>query len=100
MKIKNDDISQSSNSGTIKIERINTFDDKMFGESEKKTKIVLNSADLDAIKNYVQDITKNANPIGKIIDFLGDDIESMNKELQSWIRETRTYKDKYDEEVK
>ena len=72
----------------------------MFGESEKKTKIVLNSADLDAIKNYVQDITKNANPIGKIVDFLGDDIESMNKELQSWIRETRTYKDKYDEEVK
>jgi hypothetical protein len=42
----------------------------------------------------------NANPIGKIIDFLGDDIESMNKELQSWIKEAKSYQDKYDEEVR
>ncbi len=72
----------------------------MFGEAEKKSKMNFNVADLDAIKNFVQDITKNANPIGKIIDFLGDDVESMNKELQSWIRESKTYKDRYDEEVR
>jgi TRAF3-interacting protein 1 len=60
----------------------------------------LNVADLEAIKNYVQDITKNANPIGKIIDFLFDDIESMNKELQLWIKESKTYKERYDEEVR
>lgn len=62
--------------------------------------MTFNVADLDAIKNFVQDITKNANPIGKIIDIIGDDVESMNKELQSWIRESKTYKDRYDEEVR
>jgi len=48
----------------------------------------------------VQDISKNSNPIGKLLDFLGDDIESMNKELQSWIKESKNYKERLDEEVK
>ena len=42
----------------------------------------------------------NANPIGKIIDFIQDDIESMNKELQSWIKESKSYQDRYDDEIR
>ena len=48
----------------------------------------------------MQDISKNSNPIGKITNFLGDDIESMNKEMQTWIKESKTYKERLDEEVK
>ena len=36
----------------------------------------MNINDIESIKNYVQEISKNSNPIGKITNFLGDDIES------------------------
>jgi TRAF3-interacting protein 1 len=65
-----------------------------------KPKPAVNVTDLESIKNYVQEISRNANPIGKIIDFLPDDIDSMNKELASWIKEQKILKEKYDEEVK
>jgi len=104
MKTKDDDLSAASRSnnkeGTIKIEKINKFEDKLFGETEKNTKFVINIADLEAIKNFVQDITKNVNPTTKIVDFLYDDIESMNKELQSYVKESKTYKERHDEEVR
>ena len=70
------------------------------GVDSKVTKNTINVADLESIKNYVQEISRNANPIGKTIDFMQDDIESMNKELLSWIREGKQYKEKYEEEVK
>jgi len=69
------------------------------GES-KISKNTIKIADLESIKNYVQEISRNANPIGKTIDFMQDDIESMNKELLSWIREGKQYKEKYEEEIK
>ncbi len=72
----------------------------MISSDAKATKNTINVADLESIKNYVQEISRNANPIGKTIDFLQDDIESMNKELLSWIREGKQYKEKYEEEMK
>ena len=69
-------------------------------QAANKNRVNVNITDLESIKNYVQEISRNANPIGKIIDFLPDDIESMNKELASWIKEQKVLKDKYDEEVK
>jgi len=80
--------------------RIGHHDKLNQDNSPKAAKSTFNAADLDSIKNYVQDITKSSNPIGKIIDFLGDDIDSMNKELGSWIKESKNYKDRFDEEVK
>ncbi len=83
----------------IKIsQKIGFFKDIQDGENTKTTS--LNITDIEAIKNYVQEISKNSNPIGKLLDFLGDDIESMNKELQSWIKESINYKERLDEEVK
>ena len=83
----------------IKIsQKIGFFKDIQEGETTKTT--TLNINDIESIKNYVQDISKNSNPIGKITNFLGDDIESMNKEMQSWIKESKNYKERLDEEVK
>lgn len=90
----------STTQGKIKIEsRIGKFADIATGEISKPTR-TFSAADLESIKNYVQEISNNSNPIGKIIDFLDDDVEAMNKELQSWIKEAKNYKDRYDEEVK
>jgi hypothetical protein len=102
-KIKDDDLAPTTGGSKIKItSKIGKFADITAGEDGTKSTSIksFSAADLESIKNYVQDISKNSNPIGKIIDFLGDDVESMNKELQNWIKEAKTYKDRYDEEIK
>lgn len=42
------------------------------------------------LKELIQKITQSSNPLGKIIEFVDDDIESISKEYQYW---TRAYKD-------
>ena len=49
------------------------------------------NVDLYAIEDYVQQITKNCNSTGKLVDLLRDDIESMNKELASYIKDNKLY---------
>ena len=101
-KIKDDDLAPSTG-GKIKMtSKIGKFADITTGDDNTKstTTKTFSAADLESIKNYVQEISKNSNPIGKIIDFLGDDIDSMNKELQGWIKEAKTYKERFDDEVK
>jgi hypothetical protein len=44
--------------------------------------------------DIVQEITKNCNQIGKLVDLLGDDIESMNKELANSIKDNKLYKER------
>ena len=79
--------------------RIFVHEDLTESRSEvKKPKV--DNVDLEAIKEYVQQITKNCNPLGKLVDLLGDDIESMNKELANWIKDNKTYKDRFDDEMK
>jgi TRAF3-interacting protein 1 len=79
--------------------RIFVHEDLTESRSEVK-KAKVDNVDLEAIKEYVQQITKNCNPLGKLVDLLGDDIDSMNKELANWIKDNKTYKDKYDDEMK
>ena len=79
--------------------RIFVHEDLTESRSEIK-KPRVDNVDLEAIKEYVQQITKNCNPLGKLVDLLGDDIESMNKELANWIKDNKVYKDRYDDEMK
>ncbi len=97
---KNDNLGGELKSGTgMKLDKhIFRHDDIMDEKKDKKN--IISNVDLDAIKNYVQEITKNCNPIGKIIEFIGDDIDGMNKELQNWINESKSYKDRYEDEIK
>ena len=57
-------------------------------------------ADLESVRECVQQITKNSDLLGKFVDFVWDDIESMNKELANWMNENKKYKDWYDDEIK
>ena len=36
-------------------------------------------------------MTRTANPLGKIIDYVQEDIDSMKKELETWQREATAY---------
>ena len=77
--------------------RIFVHEDLTESRAEGK-KARIEKVDLESVKEYVQQITKNCNPLGKLVDSLWDDIESMNKELQNWINENKKFKDRYDEE--
>ena len=86
----------------MKFEKHIFMHDSVMDEDGKKEqpKTKVSKVDLEAIKTHVQEITKNSNPIGKIVEFIGDDIDMMNKELQNWIKESKSYKERYDEEIK
>ena len=97
--IKMDNIKIGGGMGMKMDKRIFVHEDLTESKSEVK-KPRVDNIDLEAIKEYVQQITKNCNPLGKLVDSLWDDIESMNKELANWINENKKYKDRYDDEMK
>ena len=96
---KNDNIKIGGGIGMKMDKRIFVHEDLTESKSEVK-KARVENVDLEAVKEYVQQITKNCNPLGKLVDSLWDDIESMNKELANWINENKKYKDRYDDELK
>ena len=57
----------------------------------------VNDFSLGAVKGCAQQITKNCNPLGKFVDLLGDDIDSMNKEYANWIKDNKLYNNRFDE---
>ena len=40
----------------------------------------------DEIKAFLQKVTQNTNPLGKLIEFVDDDLDAMNKECKKWLR--------------
>lgn len=68
--------------------------------AEAPKKPSLNLKDIESIKNYIHEISTNANPISKLIDYLPEDIDSMNKELSHWKAEALKYSEMYEDEIK
>ena len=69
-------------------------------KDQPKFKSTINLKNIEEIKQHIHDISQNANPIGKLIEFLPEDVDSMNKEMEYWINESKSYKDKLEEEYK
>jgi len=44
--------------------------------------------DVDRLRTSIQSLTRNVNPLGKILDFLQEDVEAMQKELMIWREES------------
>ena len=72
----------------------NVKDIKMGKLSRKKTNTATdlserrdNTAEfgIDSLKQNIQKITQNTNPLGKVVEFIDDDLENMNKECIRWI---------------
>mmetsp|Transcript_3952 Transcript_3952/g.3365 ORF Transcript_3952/g.3365 Transcript_3952/m.3365 type:complete len:124 (-) Transcript_3952:105-476(-) len=56
--------------------------------------------DVGAIRKLIQSLTQNTNPLKRSIDFVNDDIESMNKEMEFWRNQNLDQKAKYQIELK
>lgn len=52
------------------------------------------------LQSMIQTICQNTAPLGKSIEFINDDVESMNKELQIWRRQYNASKIKMQNELK
>lgn len=56
--------------------------------------------DVEVIQKLIQSLTQNTNPLKRSIDFVNDDIESMNKEMEYWRNQYLASKGKYQIELK
>ena len=45
--------------------------------------------EIDKLRAAIQLLTRSANPLGKIMDFVQEDLDSMQKELEVWVQENR-----------
>ena len=50
--------------------------------------------DIDGLKGLIQSITQATNPLGKIVEMIDDDLESMGKEYDNWTRVYNQSKEK------
>ena len=55
---------------------------------------------IDTLKEAIQNITQSINPMGKIIQFMDDDVESMKREFDSWARIYAGAKEQLDDKEK
>jgi len=56
--------------------------------------------EIEILQKIIQSVIQNTNPLKKSLDFLNDDIESMNKEMDKWRGEYLQSKEKYQIELK
>ena len=47
----------------------------------------LNESDIEFMKKAIQILCQSTNPLGKSIDFVTDDVDSMSKEYEHWRKE-------------
>lgn len=74
--------------------------DKAGGEKFISTTGELNEKELEMLQSMIQTICQNTAPLGKSIEFINDDVEAMNKELQFWRRQYNASKGKMQNELK
>merc|ERR1712195_104542 len=56
--------------------------------------------DIEFMKKAIQVLCQSTNPLGKSIDFVTDDIESMNKEYEHWRKESQACQRDLEEQQK
>ena len=55
---------------------------------------------IEGMKESIQNITQTINPMGKIIQFIDDDVESMKREYDSWARMYQTSQEQLEDKEK
>lgn len=45
--------------------------------------------EIDKLRGSIQTVTRSVNPLGKIMDFVQEDLDSMQKELEMWKKENK-----------
>ncbi|KAJ3155390.1 TRAF3-interacting protein 1 [Geranomyces michiganensis] len=56
--------------------------------------------EIEALREWIQALTRSTNPLGKTMDYMQEDVDSMNRELEMWRVEHQKYKNMLDEELR
>ena len=56
-------------------------------EMDSRPAGTLNENDIEFMKKAIQILCQSTNPLGKSIDFVTDDVDSMSKEYEHWRKE-------------
>merc|ERR1711998_499294 len=67
---------------------------------EKKSQAGFSQSEINALRKSIQLLCQATNPLGKCMDYVHDDMEMMNKELEQWKSEYRRKMEVMDEESK
>jgi len=59
-----------------------------------------NENDIEFMKKAIQILCQSTNPLGKSIDFVTDDVDSMSKEYEHWRKESITCSQALEEQQK
>jgi TRAF3-interacting protein 1 len=59
-----------------------------------------NLDDVEFLRSIIQSLTKTAAPLGKSMDFISEDIETMTKEYEMWKKQSQTANTQLEEELK
>jgi len=59
-----------------------------------------NDQDVEFMKKAIQVLCQSTNPLGKSIDYVSDDVDSMSKEYEHWRKEAITCTQELEEQKK
>eukprot|EP01029_Cantina_marsupialis_P004441 TRINITY_DN1444_c0_g1_i1.p1 TRINITY_DN1444_c0_g1~~TRINITY_DN1444_c0_g1_i1.p1 ORF type:complete len:533 (-),score=238.42 TRINITY_DN1444_c0_g1_i1:88-1686(-) len=62
-------------------------------KNRSKAGSVYSQAEIDNVRNSIQSICRIAQPLGRCLQFLPDDLESMDKEIALWKMKEKEYED-------
>lgn len=56
--------------------------------------------EIEALRESIQTLCRCTNPLGTTMDYVQEDVDSMNKELEYWAKEYKQYSSKHDEALR
>lgn len=73
-----------------KRERVEIEREAAVGEGGRARDRETTQREVDKLRGSIQTLTRSANPLGKLMDFLQEDVDSMQRELDQWRKENRS----------
>lgn len=77
-------------------------EEKMGVAGEVKEALIpgANTDEVEFLRSIIQSLTKTTAPLGKSMDFISEDIETMTKEYETWKTKSQSAKTQWEEELK
>ncbi|KAJ3003258.1 TRAF3-interacting protein 1, partial [Thoreauomyces humboldtii] len=67
--------------------------------STSSTSTLSTSTKIEALREWIQSLTRSTHPLGKTMDYMQEDVDSMNRELEHWRTEHGRYRTVLEDEM-
>ena len=86
--------------GRLKKPKAGTKEDRTAEAKEPRIQRADNVDDVEFLRSIIQNLTKTTAPLGKSMDFISEDVETMTKEYETWRNKSQAAKTQLEEELK